>query len=112
MEQVASQNSVGRIFAAVLFFFAGTWLTYFTTDHLWVLYSPFYHGLRGSFGFIFNFGLFRLSEPWSSCFVLCCAASFFWAGCSLLRRPGGLRLGAMVGAVCFVVFLIGFVAAA
>jgi hypothetical protein len=111
MDNTKPQRSVARIAASLPLFCFGALLGVSTTWHLWMLYSPFYHGMRGSFGFVFNFGFFRLYEPWSSCFVLVCAASFIWAGCSLLREPGSLRLGAIVGTVCFVIFAIVFIGA-
>jgi len=99
--------AVVRVVASILFFCIGVWLGVSTAEHLWRLYSP----ASGSFGLIFNLGIFQLREPWSSYFALICAASFFWAGVSLLRKPDRFRLGAIVGTVCFLLFIIGFIAA-
>jgi hypothetical protein len=103
MKKSSPQRSVGRIVTSLPFFCIGGWLGVFTPQHIWELHQPFH----GSFGFIFNFGLFRIQEPWSSYFVLACATSFIWAGCSLIRKPGGVRLGAIVGTISFVIFAIG-----
>jgi hypothetical protein len=104
MEKTESHTSVVRIIASLLFFCIGAWLGIGTTTHLWVLY----HDPGNPFGLGFNFGFFEIYEPWSSYFALACAASFLWAGYSLLRKRGGIRLGAIVGTVCFVLFVVGF----
>jgi hypothetical protein len=111
MDNTKPQIAVVRIMASVPFFCLGVWLGMGTFQQLWRLYSPFYHEARGSFGLILNFGVFEFGEPWSSCFALICATSFFWAGGSLLRKPGRFRLGAIVGTVCLLLFVIGFIAA-
>jgi hypothetical protein len=104
MEKIKSHRSVARTVLSLPFFCIGAWLGVGTAQHLWVLYCE----PSASFGLVFNFGLFEVNEPWSSCFALVCATSFLWAGCSLLRKRGGIRLGAIVGTVCFVLFAVGF----
>jgi len=69
--------------------------------------GPFF----GSFGFVFNFGLFKLTEPWSSWFVLFCCANFLWAGFSI-AQTGNKRVGILVGSICLLIFLSGFISAA
>src|SRR5882672_4617891 len=100
MDNTKPQIAVVRIISSAPFFCLGVWLGMGTCQHLWRLYSPFYYEARGSFGLILNFGVFEFGEPWSSYFALICATSFFWAGGSLLRKPGRFRLGAIVGTVC------------
>src|SRR5437016_5913917 len=91
-----------RILGAVAFFGLALWLGGTAARVLWQRYGgPFF----GSFGFHFNFGLLKFGEPWSSWFVLLCCPLFVWAGCSLSRRSGSLRVGAIVGAIAFLVLL-------
>ena len=98
-----------RILACLPFFALVLWLGGVASRILWQRYGgPFF----GSFGFVLNFGLFRLYEPWSSWFVLICCASLVWGGCSVLRKRRGLRVGAVVGAIWFFVFILSFLAAA
>src|SRR5437016_2985965 len=100
-------TSAYRILGAVAFFLLALELGGTTARILWQRYGgPFF----GSFGFNFNFGLFRFGEPWSSWSVLLCCALFSWAGCSLARRSGSLRVGAIVGATAFLVLLAGCLA--
>jgi hypothetical protein len=101
---------VVRAISSLLFFVLGAWLGYGAAQQLWRL-SPFCRERGFSFGLVLNFGAFEIREPWSSLFALACAASFFWAGCSLLRRPGGVRIGAIVGSICVLTFAIGFIRA-
>jgi hypothetical protein len=75
-----------------------------SVDPLWAA-GPY------SFGFNFDFGFLEIGEPWSSVFALACAASFIWAGCSLLRKRSGVRPGAITGMICFLIFAIGAIRA-
>ena len=91
-----------RILAAVPFFGLALWLGGTAARVLWQRSGgPFF----GSFGFNFNFGLLTFGEPWSSWFVLLCCATFVWAGCSLARKRGSFRLGALVGAIALLMLL-------
>ena len=103
-----SQETAGfRILGAAAFFGLAFWFGSIAARILRQHYGgPFF----GSFGFNFNFGLLRFGEPWGSWFVLLCCASFLWAGCSLARRAGRLRIGAFVGAVVLLLLVAGFLA--
>jgi hypothetical protein len=111
MERPGTPKVTARALASLSYLCVGAWLGVFTSHHLWKLYSPYYDGPLGSFGIILEFGALRLGEPRSSLFVLVSAASFIWAGFSLWRKPGGLRLGALVGTVCLLFLVAGVVGA-
>jgi hypothetical protein len=97
-----------RIVLSLPFFALAWWLGCLAAKILRQRYGgPFYT----SFGFNFNFGLFRVYEPSSSWFVLICSMLFIWAGCSAARKGVGLRAGAIVGVICFVVIVLGLLAA-
>jgi hypothetical protein len=97
-----------RVLASLPFFGVGLLVGSLAARTLWERYvGPMF----SSFGFRLNFGILKLSEPWASWFVLICSALFIWAGCSLVRRGGGFRVGAVVGVICFIVLLLALVAA-
>jgi hypothetical protein len=79
---------VARVVASLPFFGLALWFGGVATQVLWQRYGSHF---LGSFGFVLNFGLFRLREPWSSSVVLVCCACLVWGGCSVLRTGRGLR---------------------
>src|SRR5579859_3794703 len=107
--QLPAASKAGRIVASISFFALAALLGNVASGVLW---QRFVGPMVGSFGFVLNFGFFRLHEPASSWFVLICCACLVWGGCSVLRKRRGLRLGAILGAVCFVIFVASFLATA
>ena len=87
-----------RIVTAAAFFGLALWLGSIASQILLQRYTSY---TFGSFGFNFKLGLFTIGEPGSSWFVLLSCGMFVWAGCSLVRRGGGFRIGAIVGAIAF-----------
>ena len=98
-----------RVLGAVVFFGLGLWLGALTFV---LLHQRFHDYYFGSFGFNLNFGVVRLGEPWSSCFLFLCSTLFIWAGVSLLRRRTGRRVGALAGTVALLISLVAFLAGA
>lgn len=96
-------STVERI-GASLPFFAAAWLI--GQVALRVLLQTYGGPLFGSFGYVLNFGLFTVFEPWSSWFALVCSACLVWGGCSVVRRGGGQRWGAIVAAFLLILFLL------
>jgi hypothetical protein len=115
MSSVASEpktqtpSRLGRIVASLPFFALAALLGNVASRVLWQRYGgPFF----GSFGFVLNFGFFRLHEPASSWFVLIGCACLIWGGCSVLRRRRRLPFGAVAGGTWFIIFIVAFLAAA
>jgi hypothetical protein len=107
--ETQAPSRVGRIVASIPFFALAALLGNIAFRILWQRYGgPFF----GSFGFVLNFGFFRLREPASSWFVLICCACLIWGGCSVLRRRRGLPLGAVTAGIYFVTLIVSFLAAA
>src|SRR5436190_1128564 len=113
MSSIASQPETqkrlraSRIVVSILFFALSAWLGAVASQVLWQRYGG---TSLHSFGFVLNVGIFRLHEPASSWFVLVCCACLLWGGCSVLRLRRGLRLGAIVAAICFSVLVVSFLA--
>jgi hypothetical protein len=67
-----------------------------------------YHHKPGTFGYVYDFGIFRLHDPGTSFFIIACCLGVIWGCVSLIRkRADSGYFGIIVGVICLTLLVVG-----